>query len=157
MIEQTTVCYLFDKGNCLLLHRIKKHQDVNKGKWIGIGGHIEDGETPDACVLREYKEETGLTIGGVSRRGELTFIYNGTESEHIYVYTASSFSGSLTDCDEGELKWIPTAEIMDLNLWEGDRLFLPLLFEENRPYFRFTLRYDGDTLTSYEYREEETK
>lgn len=156
MVEQTTVCYLFDKDTCLLLHRIKKHQDVNKGKWIGIGGHIEDGETPLDCVIREYKEETGLTPGNVRCRGELTFIYNGEESEHIYVYTASSFTGRLIDCDEGELKWVPVKEIPSLNLWEGDRLFLPLLPVENKPYFFFRLCYDGDTLTSYEYSEEKS-
>lgn len=157
MTEQTTVCYLYENECCLLLHRIKKHQDVNQGKWIGIGGHIEAGETPLDCVLREYKEETGLTIGDVHCRGELTFIYNGVESEHIYVYTARSHEGSLTDCDEGELKWVPVSDIMALNLWEGDRLFLPLLPNENRPYFYFKLCYEGDTLTSYEYSEEKSK
>jgi 8-oxo-dGTP diphosphatase len=143
----TTLCYI-EKENCyLMLHRIKKKTDVNKGKWIGVGGHFEKDETPDECLLREVKEETGLTLTKYKCRGLVTFISNEWETEYMFLYTADGFEGELTDCNEGELKWIPKSELFSLNLWEGDKIFLNLL-EVGDEYFSLKLVYEGDNLVS---------
>ncbi|MGI6108022.1 MAG: NUDIX domain-containing protein [Lachnospiraceae bacterium] len=147
--EITTVLYIRTADSCLMLHRIRKNRDLNKGKWIGIGGHLESGESPEECVRRETFEESGLTLGRLDFRGIVTFVYHtesGEVTELMFVFTSSSFEGSLTDCDEGVLAWVPKEDIPSLSLWEGDRIFLSLL-DRNVPFFSLKLCYDGDRLS----------
>lgn len=128
-----------------MLYRNKKKQDINAGKWIGIGGHIERGETPEEAVRREAFEETGLRLAELCERGILEFYYDGICTEKSHVFISHDFSGSLTECAEGELSWIPLDEVLQLNLWEGDRLFLPLLFASEESFY-FKLYYEKDRL-----------
>lgn len=143
----TTLCYI-EKDDCyLMMHRISKKNDVNAGKWIGVGGHFEENESPEDCLLREVYEETGLTLTQYRLRGIITFISKGFGCEYIHLYTADAFDGTLTeDCNEGILKWIPKSDISHLNLWEGDKIFLKLLLE-TQSFFSLKLFYDGDALT----------
>ena len=144
-MKLTTLCYIEKDDKYLMIHRIKKKHDVNKDKWIGIGGKFERGESPEDCILRETKEETGLTLTSYRLRGVLTFMYNDddAEMEYIFLYTADGFTGELADCNEGTLEWVPKTEINSLNLWEGDRIFHRLLDEE-APFFSLKLRYQDD-------------
>lgn len=146
---QTTLCYLERNDEYLMLHRVKKHHDENAGKWIGVGGHIEEGESPEGCVRRETLEETGLVLGSCHFRGIVDFYSDVWENERMFLYTSDDFSGNEKECDEGILKWIPKAEIMNLNLWEGDRIFLKYLKEE-LSFFHLELHYEGDKLVSSE-------
>ena len=142
----TTLCYIEQDDCYLMLHRVKKQVDVNKDKWIGIGGHFEEGESPEECLFREVKEETGLILTGFSFRGIVTFSAAGWPTEYMCLYTADSFEGILTDCDEGTLEWVAKKDLMSLSLWEGDKIFFRLLME-NIPFFSLKLSYDGDRLT----------
>lgn len=142
----TTLCYIEKGDSYLMLHRVKKQKDVNKDKWIGIGGHFETGESPEECLLREVKEETGLTLTGFSFRGIVTFSAVGWPTEYMCLYTADEFEGTLTECDEGTLEWVEKERLMSLNLWEGDKIFFRLLMED-APFFSLKLSYDGDVLT----------
>ena len=146
-MKLTTLCYIEKDDKYLMIHRIKKKHDVNKDKWIGIGGKFERGESPEDCILRETKEETGLTLTSYRLRGVLTFVYNDddAEMEYIFLYTADGFTGELADCNEGTLEWVSKTEINSLNLWEGDRIFHRLLDEE-APFFSLKLRYQDDLL-----------
>jgi 8-oxo-dGTP diphosphatase len=128
-----------------MLHRVKKEHDINRDKWIGVGGHFEAQESPEDCLLREVREETGLILNAWKLRGVISFIYGGNDGEYMFVYTADSFTGTLTDCDEGELEWVEKAKVYELPLWEGDRIFLRLL-ETERPFFSLKLLYEGDKL-----------
>jgi len=141
-VKNTTLCYLRRDGKWLLLYRNKKPQDINRGKWIGVGGHQEEAETPLECVRREVLEETGLTVQP-RLRGLVTFISDEWETEECFLYTAESFTGELQPCPEGELAWVPEEEILSLALWEGDRVFLPLLIRD-APFFYLKLRYEGE-------------
>lgn len=142
----TTLCYI-EKDDCyLMLHRVSKKKDVNKDKWIGVGGHFQKNESPEECLLREVKEETGLTLTNYRFRGIVTFICDKIdEAEYMHLFTADGFEGELTECDEGTLEWVPKSEICNLNLWEGDLIFLRLL-NEDAPFFSLKLAYRGDTL-----------
>lgn len=144
-VQMTTLGYIEKDGAYLMLHRIKKKRDVNEGKWIGIGGKFEYGESPEECMKRETLEETGLTVTSMKFRGILTFMCDRQDPEYICLYTIEEFCGQLKECDEGRLKWVPKEKIMDLNLWEGDRIFLELLRKET-PFFSLKLRYEGDRL-----------
>ena len=137
----TTLCYIEKEGSYLMMHRIKKQQDENAGKWIGIGGHMKEDETPEECVRREILEETGLTADNLKLRGILTFILPAWGNELTFLYTASTKEEVSKECTEGILKWIPIEEVMGLPLWEGDRIFLPLLREE-KDCFSIKLIYD---------------
>ncbi len=148
-MELTTLCYIEKDKSYLMLHRVSKKHDVNKDKWIGVGGHFEQGESPEDCLLREVKEETGLTLKSYRFRGILTFNFNDNESEYICLYTADEFEGELRDCDEGTLEWVPKSEIHNLNLWEGDKIFFDLL-NQDVPFFSLKLQYQGDVLIGYE-------
>ena len=142
----TTLCYLEKDDRYLMLHRIKKEVDVNKDKWIGVGGHFEKDETPEECLLREVKEETGLTLTSWRFRGLVTFLSDAWETEYMCLYTAGGFEGDMITCDEGTLEWVKKSELERLNLWEGDKIFLKLL-QENAPFFSLKLAYKGDVLT----------
>lgn len=144
----STLCYIEKDDAYLMLHRTKKQHDVNEGKWIGVGGKFLPGESPEECVCREVLEETGLTLTDYRMRGVLTFASEGWEDEIIFVYTADGFLGELGQCDEGELAWIPKAELHGLRLWEGDKIFLKLLAEE-ASFFSLKLSYRGDELISH--------
>lgn len=120
----------------------KKENDINKDKWIGVGGHFEAGESPEECVLREVKEETGYTLTSYRFRGLITFVC-GEEYEYMCLYTADGFSGTPVECDEGTLEWVDMDRIEELNLWEGDKIFFRLL-RENRPFFSLKLSYGDD-------------
>lgn len=148
--ELTTLAYV-EKDDCyLMLHRIKKKNDLNEGKWIGIGGHLEAGESAAAAMKREIKEETGLDVGKYSYLGAIDFLNDQYPPERMYFYKVTSFSGELIDCDEGELAWVEKKKIYDLPLWEGDRAFLPLLETEGKPAMRMTLVYKGGELERVE-------
>lgn len=141
----TTLCYIEKDGCYLMLHRISKKQDINKDKWIGVGGHFEAGESPEDCLLREVKEETGLTLSSWRFCGIVTFIADSAEPEYMCLYTADAFTGSLSDCDEGRLEWVPIEKIQELNLWEGDKVFLQLLADK-APFFSLKLVYEKGRL-----------
>ena len=142
----STLCYVLRGSDVLMLHRIKKKNDVNKDKWIGIGGKFEKNESPDECLLREAMEETGLKLTSWKCRGIITFLPNEPwEGEYMYLFTADDFEGELTDCTEGELKWVSREFLDELPKWEGDQIFLDLLWQD-APFFLLTLRYDGDKL-----------
>ncbi len=123
----TTLCYIEKDGKTLLMHRIKKEQDENAGKWIGIGGHLEENESPGEGMLREIREETGLEVTDLRLRGLITFILPDWGNELTFLYTAGTDQEELPECSEGVLRWIPSEEVLSLPLWEGDRIFLPLL------------------------------
>lgn len=142
----STLCYVLRGDEVLMLHRTKKKNDVNQDKWIGIGGKFEADETPDECLLREAREETGLTLTSWRCRGVVTFLTNGTfEGEYMYLFTADGFTGSLTDCDEGELRWVSRDFLDRLPKWAGDQIFLDLLWQD-APFFLLKLRYEGEVL-----------
>ena len=141
----STLCYVTRGDEVLMLHRVKKENDLNKDKWIGIGGKFEDRESPDECLLREAMEETGLRLTSWRCRGVVTFLSDTWEGEYMYLFTADGFEGMLKECDEGELQWVPRAFLDELPKWEGDKIFLELLWQ-NAPFFLLTLRYQGDTL-----------
>lgn len=145
MHSLTTLCYIEQNQQYLMLHRVSKKNDVNKDKWIGVGGHFEKDESPEECLLREVKEETGLTLTAYRFRGIVTFISDSWHTEYMCLYTADGFEGELAECDEGVLTWVPKADLEKLHLWEGDKIFLRLLAEE-APFFSLKLRYEGDCL-----------
>lgn len=142
----TTLIYVERGDEYLMLHRTKKEHDVNHDKWIGIGGKFEAGEAPEDCMLREAREETGLTLRSWRYRGIITFILDG-ETEYMHLFTADAWEGTLRECDEGELAWIKKADLLALQLWEGDRIFLRLL-DSDAPFFSLKLEYEQDVLVS---------
>ena len=164
-MEITTLCYIEDDGKYLMLHRTKKKNDINEGKWIAPGGHCEMGESPDDCVRREVLEETGLTLKSVRFRGIVTFyskaaagdrdeLYTEEEkssisnevTDYMCLFTADDFEGEITVCDEGSLEWVPKESIPTLNLWKGDLIFLDLIKNPEQPFFSLKLTYEGDQL-----------
>lgn len=144
-MTMTTLCYIEKDDAYLMLHRIKKEKDINKDKWIGIGGHFETNESPEDCLLREVKEETGLTLTSYRFRGILTFLCDDITDYYICLYTADGYEGELKECNEGMLEWVPKDKLKDLPLWEGDLIFFRLL-EENAPFFSLKLRYVNNVL-----------
>lgn len=143
----TTLCYIERGDEYLMLHRVKKENDINRDKWIGLGGKFEEDESPEECLLREVYEESGLKLISWRYRGIVTFVNTVCESEYMHLFTADAFEGKIGDCDEGCLEWIKKSELKSLTLWEGDKIFLRLL-EENEPFFSLKLCYDGDELRS---------
>lgn len=143
----STLCYLEKDNKYLMLLRNKKEKDVNEGKWIGVGGKCEKGESPEECVIRETFEETGIKLESLKMRGVMTFTSEGWEDEYIFVYTSDKFSGHITECNEGELAWIDKDKIMDLNLWDGDRIFLDIMINSDK-LFSIKLSYKGDDIVN---------
>ena len=145
---KTTLCYIEKDDSYLMLHRTKKKNDINSGKWIGIGGKFMPDESAEECLIREAKEETGLTLTDYELKGIVKFVSDIYEDEEMYLYLSKGFEGNITECNEGDLKWIKKKDILSLPLWEGDKIFLKFLFE-NQPYFDLTLIYKDDKLVSY--------
>ena len=145
-MKNTTLCYLERDGQYLMLHRVKKENDLNHDKWVGVGGKFEPDESPDECLKREVLEEAGLTLTDYRCRGVVTFVSARWETEYMYLYTATGWTGEMTDCDEGKLEWVPIDRVPELPLWEGDRIFFRLL-RADVPFFSLKLCYDAqDTL-----------
>lgn len=142
---QTTLCYIKKDDSYLLLHRVSKKNDANKDKWIGIGGKFEDKESPEDCLLRETKEETGLILTSYKLRAIVTFVSNEYPTEYMFLYTADEYEGEIGECKEGTLEWVKKKDMYSLNIWEGDKIFLKLL-EEGQPFFSLKLSYEGDHL-----------
>ena len=144
-MRNTTLVHLERDGCYLMLHRVRKERDENRDKWVGIGGKFEPGESPEDCALREVLEETGLTMHSWRYRGIVTFVSDEWGTEYMHLFWSDDFTGTLRDCDEGELEWVDKQRILRLPIWEGDRIFLRLL-EEDVPFFSLKLRYQGDRL-----------
>lgn len=144
-MKNTTLCYIQQGDQYLMLHRIKKKNDLNQDKWIGVGGKFEENESPEECLLRECMEETGLTLTEYRYRGLITFVSDQWEGEYMHLFTAEGFEGEIGECNEGVLEWISKAQLRRLNLWEGDHIFLDLL-EADAPFFTMKLKYEGDKL-----------
>ena len=142
MVSLSTLCYMERDGKYLMLHRTVKKNDVNKDKWIGVGGHFEEDESPEECLLREVREETGYELTSWKYRALVTFVSGGGVTEYMSLYTADGFTGTPVPCDEGELEWVDKEEVLKLNIWEGDKIFFRLLDEE-APFFSLKLVYDG--------------
>ena len=145
----STLCYLEKDGKYLMLHRVSKKNDVNKEKWIGVGGKFEPGEAPEECLMREVYEETGYRLLDYRFRGVLTFICDVQEPEYIFLYTSDRFEGEQIPCDEGVLEWVDKKDVLSLNLWEGDKKMFQYLEERTEP-FSLKLEYKGDTLVNLE-------
>ena len=141
----TSLLYIERDGNYLMLHRVKRDGDLNAGKWIGVGGKFERDESPEECVIREAREETGLTLLRPVFRGIVTFVSDRFPTEYMHLFTCTAFEGTLRDCDEGDLAWVEKSRVPSLPLWEGDRIFLRLLAED-APFFSLKLVYEGDAL-----------
>ena len=141
----TTLCYIRREGQYLMLHRIKKENDLNHDKWIGIGGKFEDKESPEDCLLREAREETGLTLTHYRYRGIVTFVSDLYPTEYMHLFTADGYTGQIKECDEGVLEWIPKEKLLEIPHWEGDEIFLDLI-DRDVPFFSLKLRYCGEEL-----------
>ena len=145
-MKLSTLCYIEKDGQYLMLHRTVKKNDVNKDKWIGVGGHFEHQESPEECLLREVKEETGYTLESWKYRGIVTFVYGEDIVEYMSLYTADRFSGEEIPCDEGELEWVSKTEVPKLPTWEGDAIFLKLLLDNEERFFSLKLVYENEKL-----------
>lgn len=144
-MRNTTLCHIEKDGKYLMLHRIKKNNDLNQDKWVGIGGKFEDKESPEECNAREVLEETGLTLNTCRYCGIVTFVSDKWETEYMHIFHTRDFSGDIKECDEGTLEWVDIPKIYTLPIWEGDKIFLRLI-GENAPFFSLKLVYEGDTL-----------
>ena len=146
-MKNTTLCYITRGDQVLMLHRVKKENDLNHDKWIGIGGKLEENESPEECLLREAREETGLTLTDYRYCGIVTFVSDRWEGEYMHLYEAQGFEGELKECDEGDLQWVSRDFLDSLPKWEGDRIFLKLMWD-HAPFFSLKLRYQGERLVA---------
>ena len=144
-MKNVTLCYIERGDEYLMLHRVKKKNDVNQDKWIGVGGKFEDKESPEDCILRETFEETGLRLTDYRYRGLVTFVNTIYETEYMHLFTATGWEGEIGECSEGNLEWVRKSDVPSLPIWEGDKIFLKLLADEE-PFFSLKLSYDGDVL-----------
>lgn len=144
----SSLCYIEKNGKYLMLHRTKKENDINKDKWLGIGGKFEEGESPEECVIREVKEETGLTLNSYKLRCIVTYVSTTWETEYMYVFTSDNFEGNLIECNEGDLEWIDKEQITKLHTWEGDKFFVEKI-QNDDTFFTVKFEYDGDKLLKY--------
>ncbi len=147
-MRNLTVCYIEKDNKYLMLHRTKKNNDVNKDKWIGVGGKIEDKESPEECIVREVKEETGLTLLNYKLRCIITFTSTVAETEYIYVFTSDKFTGEIIECNEGDLEWVEKSKIDNLNVWEGDKIFHKKILNDEG-FFTLKVDYDENKLIGY--------
>ena len=147
-MRNTTLCHIEKDGKYLMLHRVKKENDLNHDKWVGIGGKFEDKESPEQCNRREVFEETGLTLNSSEYRGIVTFVSDKWETEYMHIFTSNNFYGEITECDEGNLVWVDKKELLTLPLWVGDKIFLKLIEDKDYPFFSLRLEYCGDNLIS---------
>ena len=145
-MRNTTLCYIEQGRDYLMLHRVKKTVDENKDKWIGIGGKFEEGESPEDCLIREIYEETGFKVNSWNYRGIITFVSDKWGTEYMHLFHSDDFTGDMHPCDEGEAEWVDIDRVLDLNLWEGDRIFLKYLLDKEMPFFSLKLMYRGDDL-----------
>ena len=148
----STLCYIEKDKKYLMLHRTKKKNDINKDKWLGIGGKFEDGESPEECIIREVKEETGLTLNTYKLRCIVTYVSTNWETEYMYVFTSNDFIGELMECNEGDLQWVRKDRVTELNTWEGDKIFIEKIQKDNN-FFTVKFNYDGDKLIKYDLKE----
>ena len=148
----STLCYIEKDNKYLMLHRTKKKNDLNKDKWLGIGGKFEEGESPEECIVREVMEETGLKLNSYQLRTIVTYVSTNWETEYMYVFTSNDFTGDLIECDEGDLQWIDKKEVTKLNTWEGDKIFVEKL-QNDSSFFTVKFEYDGDKLVKYNLKE----
>lgn len=146
-MKNVTLCYIERGDSYLMLHRVKKKNDINHDKWIGVGGKFEDKESPEECMLREALEETGLALTAYRYRGIVTFVSSEYETEYMHLFTADAWTGTLIECSEGTLEWVRKEDVPRLPIWEGDKIFLRLLAED-APFFSLKLAYEGERLAS---------
>lgn len=148
----STLCYIEKDEKYLMLHRTKKKNDINKDKWLGIGGKFEEGESPEECIIREVKEETGLVLKDYQLRCIVTYVSTTWETEYMYVFTANEFEGDLIECNEGDLQWIDKDKVTELKTWEGDKIFVEKIQKDNT-FFTIKFNYDGEKLVEYDLKE----
>lgn len=148
----STLCYIEKNGQYLMLHRTKKKNDLNKDKWLGIGGKFEEGESPEECIVREAKEETGLILKDYKLHCIVTYVSTNWETEYMYVFTSRDFEGEMIECNEGDLQWVDKDKVVDLNTWEGDKVFLEKI-QNGDGFFTVKFEYDGEKLLRYEVKE----
>ena len=148
----STLCYIEKDGKYLMLHRTKKKNDINKDKWLGIGGKFEDGESPEECIIREVKEETGLILNTYKLRCVVTYVSTNWETEYMYVFTSNDYTGKLIECNEGDLQWIEKDKVTELKTWEGDKIFVEKI-KNNDSFFTVKFNYDGEMLIKYDLKE----
>ena len=150
-MKLATLCYVMDKksNSTLMIYRNKKGNDYHKGKWNGLGGKFEPGESPEECALREIKEESGLSVHSVTMKGFITFpLFDGVDDWYVFLFTANDFEGSLIDSAEGKLEWIPNEKLTEINLWDGDKIFIPWLFDDK--FFSAKFNYKDGKFFDYE-------
>ena len=148
----STLCYIEKDRKYLMLHRTKKKNDINKDKWLGIGGKFEEGESPEECITRELKEETGLTLNSYKLRCIVTYVSTNWETEYMYVFTSNDFTGELIECNEGDLQWIEKDKVTELNTWEGDKICVDQIQNDNK-FFTIKFNYDREKLIKYDLKE----
>jgi len=148
----STLCYIEKDSQYLMLHRTKKKNDINKDKWIGIGGKFEENESPEECIIREVKEETGLHLKSYQLRCIVTYVSTNWETEYMYVFTSDDFEGNIIECNEGDLQWVNKDEVTKLNTWVGDKIFIEKMQKDNN-FFTVKFEYDGDKLLRYALKE----
>ena len=148
----STLCYIEKDDKYLMLHRTKKKKDINKNKWLGIGGKFEEGESPEECIIREVKEETGLILKNYQLRCIVTYVSTTWETEYMHVFTSNDFMGDIIECNEGDLQWIDKKEVTKLNTWEGDKIFVEKLQKDSK-FFTVKFEYDGEKLIRYDLKE----